>query len=95
MTAVGEPDMVPQNILTGGIAKQMGAIMLAHGIVVALLARERLGVGQEVNTWHLGSMMALQGLNLACRLTLGKEFKRFYIGRKRSTRYGITTCSSR
>jgi crotonobetainyl-CoA:carnitine CoA-transferase CaiB-like acyl-CoA transferase len=77
MTAVGEPDMAPQNI-TGGIADQMGAIMLAHGIVVALLARERLGVGQEVNTSHLGSMMALQGLNVACRLTLGKEFKRFY-----------------
>jgi crotonobetainyl-CoA:carnitine CoA-transferase CaiB-like acyl-CoA transferase len=77
MTAVGEPDMDPQNI-TGGIADQMGAIMLAHGIVVALLARERLGVGQEVDTSHLGSMMALQGLNLSCRLTLGKEFKRFY-----------------
>jgi crotonobetainyl-CoA:carnitine CoA-transferase CaiB-like acyl-CoA transferase len=56
----------------------MGAIMLAHGIVVALLARERLGIGQEVDTSHLGSMVALQGLNLACRLTLGKEFKRFY-----------------
>ena len=77
MNTVGEPDMDPMNI-TGGIADQMGAIMLAHGIVVALLARERLGVGQEVNTSHLGSMMALQGLNLACRLTLGKEFKRFY-----------------
>jgi crotonobetainyl-CoA:carnitine CoA-transferase CaiB-like acyl-CoA transferase len=77
MTAVGEPDMDPQNI-TGGIADQMGAIMLAHGIVVALLARERHGIGQEVDTSHLGSMMALQGLNLACRLTLGKEFKRFY-----------------
>lgn len=77
MMAVGEPDMEPQNI-TGGIADQMGAIMLAHGIVVALLARERYGIGQEVDTSHLGSMMALQGLNLACRLTLGKEFKRFY-----------------
>jgi crotonobetainyl-CoA:carnitine CoA-transferase CaiB-like acyl-CoA transferase len=77
MNAVGDPDMEPMNI-TGGIADQMGAIMLAHGIVVALLARERLGIGQEVNTSHLGSMMALQGLNLACRLTLGKEFKRFY-----------------
>ena len=63
MNTVGEPDMDPMNI-TGGIADQMGAIMLAHGIVVALLARERLGVGQEVNTSHLGSMMALQGLNL-------------------------------
>ncbi len=77
MTAAGEPDMEPMNV-TGGIADQMGAIMLAHGITVALLARERLGVGQEVDTSHLGSMMALQGLNLACRLTLGKEFKRFY-----------------
>ncbi len=77
MTAGGEPDMDPLNI-TGGIADQMGAIMLAHGITVALLARERLGIGQEVDTSHLGSMMALQGLNLACRLTLGKEFKRFY-----------------
>lgn len=77
MTAAGEPDMEPLNI-TGGIADQMGAIMLAHGVVVALLARERLGIGQEVDTSHLGSMMALQGLNLACRLTLGKEFKRFY-----------------
>jgi len=77
MTATGEPDMEPMNV-TGGIADQMGAIMLAHGITVALLARERLGIGQEVDTSHLGSMMALQGLNLACRLTLGKEFKRFY-----------------
>ena len=77
MTAAGEPDMEPMNV-TGGIADQMGAIMLAHGITVALLARERLGIGQEVDTSHLGSMMALQGLNLACRLTLGKEFKRFY-----------------
>ncbi len=78
MTAVGDPDMEPLNI-TGGIADQMGAIILSYGIVVALLARERLGIGQEVDTSHLGSMAtALQGLNLACRLTLGKEFKRFY-----------------
>jgi crotonobetainyl-CoA:carnitine CoA-transferase CaiB-like acyl-CoA transferase len=76
MTAVGEPDMEPLNI-AGGIADQMGAIMLAYGVVVALLARERFGVGQKVDTSHLGSMSALQGLNLACRLILGKEFKRF------------------
>src|SRR5215510_10717470 len=33
MNAVGEPNMEPLSI-TGGIADQMGAIMLAHGIVV-------------------------------------------------------------
>src|SRR5713101_1589585 len=77
MNAVGEPDMNPLNI-TGGIADQMGAIMLAYGVITALFTRERYGIGQEVDTSHLGSMMALQGINLACRLTLGKEFRRAY-----------------
>jgi len=77
MNAVGEPDMAPLSI-TGGVADQMGAIMLAYGIITALYARERFGVGQEVDSSHLGSMMALQGLNLSSRLTLGKEFRRAY-----------------
>jgi crotonobetainyl-CoA:carnitine CoA-transferase CaiB-like acyl-CoA transferase len=77
MNAVGEPNMEPLSI-TGGIADQMGAIMLAYGVITALFARERYGVGQEVDSSHLGSMMALQGLNLASRLTLGKEFRRSY-----------------
>src|SRR5713101_3181824 len=41
--------------LNGGIADQMGAIMLAYGIMTALVARERYGVGQEVSASHLGS----------------------------------------
>jgi crotonobetainyl-CoA:carnitine CoA-transferase CaiB-like acyl-CoA transferase len=75
MNAVGEPDMEPLSI-AGGIADQMGAIMLAYGIITALLARERFGMGQEVDTSHLGSMTALQGLNVSSRLTMGKEFRR-------------------
>lgn len=62
--------------LFGGIADQMGAIMLCYGVITALLARERHGVGQEVNASHLGSMVALQGLNLSCRTILGSEFRR-------------------
>ncbi len=75
MTAVGEPQMEPLSI-AGGIADQMGAIMLAYGVMAALLARERYGMGQEVDISHLGSMTALQGLNVACKAILGKEFKR-------------------
>jgi crotonobetainyl-CoA:carnitine CoA-transferase CaiB-like acyl-CoA transferase len=75
MNAVGEPDMPPLAI-AGGIADQMGAIMLAYGILAALVAREKHGVGQEVDTSHLGSMTALQGLNVACMTILNKEFKR-------------------
>ncbi len=62
--------------LTGGIADQMGAIMLAYGVMTALVARERYGVGQEVNASHLGSMIALQGLNVSSSTFLGHEFPR-------------------
>jgi CoA:oxalate CoA-transferase len=41
---------------------------------MALVARERYGVGQEVNASHLGSMMALQGLNVSSRTILGHQF---------------------
>ncbi|MGH6892643.1 MAG: CaiB/BaiF CoA transferase family protein, partial [Dongiaceae bacterium] len=75
MTAVGEPDMPPL-VVAGGIADQMGAIMLAYGIMAALLAREKYGIGQEVDTSHLGSMTALQGLNVACSAMLNSTFKR-------------------
>jgi len=75
MNAAGEPDMDPLSI-AGGIADQMGAIMLAFGVMSALLARNTHGIGQEVDISHLGSMTALQGLNVACRAMLDKEFRR-------------------
>jgi crotonobetainyl-CoA:carnitine CoA-transferase CaiB-like acyl-CoA transferase len=46
----------------GGLADQMGAIMLAYGVLAALMARERHDVGQRVDTSLLGSMMWLRGL---------------------------------
>ncbi|MFP6630669.1 MAG: CoA transferase [Myxococcota bacterium] len=70
MTAVGEPDMPPLAV-AGGVADQMGAIMLAYGVLAALVARERLGVGQQVDASHLGSMMMLQGLSVSARLMMG------------------------
>ncbi len=75
MMAAGEPDM-PPCLIAGGVADQMGAIMLAFGVVTALHARERFGVGQEVNTSLLSSMMFLQGLNLSSRLILGNAMPR-------------------
>lgn len=75
MNTMGEPDMPPLAII-GGIADQMGAIMLAYGVLAALLARERLGIGQEIDASHLGSMITLQGLNVSRSLLLGKEMPR-------------------
>jgi len=70
MLACGEPDMPPLQV-AGGIADQMGAIMLAYGVLAALLARDRFGIGQEVDASHLGSMIWLQGLSVAARAMMG------------------------
>jgi crotonobetainyl-CoA:carnitine CoA-transferase CaiB-like acyl-CoA transferase len=75
MNAVGTGSTAPVYI-QGGIADQMGAIMLAYGVLAALFVRERTGIGQEVDASHLGSMMALQGLNVVARTIMGAEFPR-------------------
>jgi len=72
MTMTGEQDMPPLTV-RNGIADQMGAIMTAHGVLAALVARERLGVGQKVDVSHLGSMMALMGLTVGMHLYLKRE----------------------
>jgi formyl-CoA transferase len=48
----------------GGLADQTGAIMLAYSILLALLARERFGIGQDVEISQLGGQLALQGLGI-------------------------------
>lgn len=77
MNAAGEPDMPPLAI-AGGVADQMGAIMLAYGILAALVAREKHGVGQEVDASHLGSMAMLQGLSLSGKLMMGFALPRSF-----------------
>ena len=47
-------------IVGGGTFDQMGATMLAYGIMAALVARERQGVGQAVEASMLGSAIHLQ-----------------------------------
>ena len=77
MNAVGEPGMPPLGI-AGGIADQMGAIMMAYGVMTALVARERHGVGQEVQASHLGSMAYLQGLSVSMKLMAGFAMPRTF-----------------
>ncbi len=72
MNQVGDPDMRPLPIY-GGIGDQIGAIMIGYAVLAALLARERLGVGQKVDVSHLGSMMALQRLSIGMMLYHGEE----------------------
>ena len=76
MSAAVEAGMPPMP-LTGGVGDQMGGIMTAFAIVVALLARERQGISQEVEASLLGSLTHLLGLSLEFRLAMGREFPPF------------------
>ena len=82
-SSVAIPDD-PNLPLGGGLADQMGAIMTSYGILMALLARERTGVGQKVDVSHLGSMITLQGLNIGLGLYLNPVAteQRARVGRK-------------
>jgi crotonobetainyl-CoA:carnitine CoA-transferase CaiB-like acyl-CoA transferase len=46
----------------GAVIDQAGATMLAYGILAALVARERMGIGQEVEASLLGSAIHLQAM---------------------------------
>ena len=70
MGVTGEPTEPPV-LIPAGIGDQVGAMLLAYGIVTALLARERLGIGQRVDTSLLGSQIALQGFHLQGYLLSG------------------------
>lgn len=63
----GEPGGVPPKI-GAGMADQMGACMLAYGIMLGLFARERTGIGQEINTSLFGSQVWLGSIFLQAYL---------------------------
>lgn len=75
MMAVGDPGSPPLSV-TGGVSDQVGAMVLCHGIMTAIVARERFGIGQRVDTSHLGSMAWMQGLSLSGRLMSGAAHPR-------------------
>jgi CoA:oxalate CoA-transferase len=52
----------------GGIADQTGGMMLAHGILAALVHRVRTGRGQKVDVSLYGSLLALQAIHVTRNL---------------------------
>ena len=55
----------------GGISDQVGAVMLCLGVIAALVAREKQGVGQKVEASHLSANMWIQGQSLTMSLLSG------------------------
>ena len=73
MNMVGEPELIPQPIY-GGIGDHVGGIMTGYGVLVALLVRERMGIGQKVDVSQLGSLMMLEGLAVNSQLMLHRYY---------------------
>ncbi len=71
----GEPDTPPAQI-GGPVFDQMTGTLLAYGILAALVARERQGIGQMVEVSLLGSGIHLQAYNLNTALLRGKQIPR-------------------
>ena len=89
MNMVGEPEIIPQPIY-GGIGDQIGGIMTGYGVLVALLVRERMGIGQKVDVSQLGSLMMLEGLAVNSQLIYAQRLILWKTGKRSTIRFGTT-----
>ncbi|MDD5095339.1 MAG: CoA transferase [Dehalococcoidia bacterium] len=76
MTIAGEPG-APPSYINGAIADHTGANMAAFGIVLGLLMREKFGIGQQVESSLLGSMVHLMSLNVETKVITNNEIARY------------------
>lgn len=70
--ADGPPKLVP-----GYIGDTMGAIMTSYGILAALIARDQLGIGQQVEASAMGSLAFLESLNITAYMHFGQQLPKY------------------
>ncbi len=73
MMACGDRDSSEPYEIVGAVVDQLAATMTAYAILVGLLAKERTGIGQEINVSMLGSAIHLQALNIQTSLWRGRQ----------------------
>ena len=83
MFRMGNAESGDPLLVGGGTFDQIGATMLVYGIMAALIARERQGIGQAIETSMLGSSIHLQHDNL-----------HLYLWKKDAT-FGTSSASAR
>jgi crotonobetainyl-CoA:carnitine CoA-transferase CaiB-like acyl-CoA transferase len=75
MFSIGEPGMPPL-LAQFGLIDQTTAIMASYQIVIAILMRDRFGIGQEIDVSLLGTASFMMYLNNLTTLITGKEVPR-------------------
>lgn len=76
MWEAGDRDVEGPQMVQGAILDQNGATMLAFAILAALVARERQGIGQQVDVSLLGSAIHLQTINIHSAMWQGRAIPR-------------------
>jgi len=92
MTSMGERGESPA-IMVGAPADQLGAIMLAFGILAAIIAREHTGDGQEVDTSMMGAAIYMQAFHVGISLFRGRQLARHSRLRTRSPLSNYYQCA--
>lgn len=82
MWAMGDRDFNEPVALVSGPFDQQAATLMAFGLMSALMAQQRFGIGQEVHVSVLGGALHIQRENVNMALTRGRPRSRFT--RKRS-----------
>ncbi len=76
MYALGAEPGAPPAQIGGPVFDQMTGTLLVYGILAAMVARDRQGVGQQVEVSLLGSGIHLQAYNLNTALLRGRQIPR-------------------
>ncbi len=76
MMAAGENETPPCMILPG-LGDELGGLIGAWGVCLALFAREKTGKGQLVDTSLMGSVVAMLGHLISGTAMLSQQFPRF------------------
>lgn len=91
MYCAGEADMPPIDYATA-TGDILAGWVIVQGILATLLARERFGIGQKIDTSVLGAMIAWQTLALSCKLSTGMEFPRKVRSKRVNPLYNYYKC---
>jgi len=75
MMSCGERGTPPAQVLPG-LGDELGGMVCAWAVCVALYAREKTGKGQLIDTSLMGSLMCMESLVLSAPAILGQEFPR-------------------
>lgn len=93
MFNVADRDQKEPSLPIGALCDQMAATLTAYGIIAALLARDRLGIGQQIEVSLLGSMIHLQVLNMNAYLLRGRQMSRHSRTRSRNPLSNMYQCA--